>query len=54
MMLTEQRDRDLDTWLTQAKQSGLPEFKKMANEIRLDYAAVKVAFSSKWCQGQRA
>src|SRR5258708_22976395 len=41
MMLAERRDTDLDAWLTQAEQSGLPEFKKMANGIRLDYAAVK-------------
>ena len=52
MMLAERRDMDLDTWLTQAEQSGLPEFKKMANGIRLDYAAVKAAFSSIWSQGQ--
>jgi transposase len=32
--------------------SGLPEFKKMANGIRLDYAAVKAAFSSEWSNGQ--
>jgi transposase len=41
MMLRERRDKDLDTWLTQAEQSGLPEFKKMAKGIRLDYTAVK-------------
>jgi transposase len=51
-MLAERRGRDLDTWLTQAQHSGLPEFKKMANGIRLDYAAVKAAFSSEWSQGQ--
>jgi len=48
MMLAERRDTDLDTWLTQAEHSGLPEFKKMAKGIRLDYAAVKAAFSSEW------
>ena len=52
MMLAERREADLDTWLTQAAHSGLPEFKKMANGIRLDYAAVKAAFSSMWSQGQ--
>jgi len=52
MMLAERRGRDLDTWLTQAEHSGLPEFKKMAKGIRLDYAAVKAAFSSKWSNGQ--
>lgn len=52
MMLAERREADLDTWLTQAAHSGLPEFKKMANGIRLDSAAVKAAFSSMWSQGQ--
>jgi transposase len=52
MMLADRREADLDTWLTQAAHSGLPEFKKMANGIRLDYAAVKAAFSSLWSQGQ--
>jgi transposase len=52
MMLAERRDRDLDSWLTQAEHSGLPEFKKMAKGIRLDYVAVKAAFSSEWSQGQ--
>ena len=52
MMLAERRDTDLDTWLTQAERSGLPEFKKMAKGICLDYAAVKAAFTSEWSQGQ--
>jgi len=52
MMLAERRDTDLDTWLTQAEQSGLPAFKKMAKGIRQDYAAVKAAFSSMWSNGQ--
>ena len=52
MMLAERREADLDSWLTQAEHSSLPEFKKMANGIRQDYAAVKAAFSSKWSNGQ--
>jgi transposase len=51
-MLAERRDKDLDTWLTQAEGSGLPEFKKLANGIRHDYAAVRAAFSSQWSNGQ--
>jgi transposase len=39
MMLAERRGNDLDSQLTQADYSGLPEFKKMAKGIRLDYAA---------------
>ena len=52
MMLAERRDRDLDARLLQAEHSGLPEFKKMAKGIRLDYLAVKAAFSSEWSQGK--
>jgi len=52
MMLAERREADLDTWLTRAEHSGLPEFKKMAHGIRQDYAAVKAAFSSEWSNGQ--
>lgn len=52
VMLAEHQDADLDGWLTQAEHSGLPEFKKMAKGIRLDYAAVKAAFSSEWSNGQ--
>ncbi len=52
MMLAERRGEDLDTWLTQAEHSGFPEFKKMAKGSRLEYAAVKAAFSSEWSQGQ--
>ncbi len=52
MMLAEGREGDLDAWLVQAEQSGLPEFRKMAKGIRLDYAAVKAAFTSQWSNGQ--
>ncbi|WP_165422819.1 ISL3 family transposase [Ktedonosporobacter rubrisoli] len=52
MMLAEHRDRDLDAWLQTAEQSILPEFRKMARGIRLDYAAVRAAFSSIWSNGQ--
>jgi transposase len=52
MMLASRREADLDSWLTQAEHSRLPEFKKMANGIRQDYAAVKAAFSSEWSNGQ--
>ncbi len=52
MMLAERRGADLAGWLAQAEQSGLPEFKKMAKGIRLDYAAVQAAFTSEWSNGQ--
>jgi len=51
-MLAEQRAKDLDDWLLQAKQSTMREFKSFAQGIRRDYAAVKAAFSSKWSNGQ--
>jgi transposase len=52
MMLAEHRDADLDAWLIQAEQSHLPEFRNMAKGVRLNYAAVRAAFSSEWSQGQ--
>jgi transposase len=52
MMLAERRAADLESWLTQAEHSDLPEFKKMATGIRQDYAAVKAAFASEWSNGQ--
>jgi transposase len=52
MMLAERREEDLDAWLTQAEHCSLPEFKKMAKGIRLDYVAVKMAFTSEWSNGQ--
>jgi len=52
LMLAERREKDLDGWLVQAEQSGIAELKKFAQGIRLDYAAVKAAFSSEWSQGQ--
>jgi transposase len=51
-MLAEHRDADLDAWLIQAEQSHLPEFRNMAKGVRLNYAAVRAAFSSEWSQGQ--
>jgi transposase len=45
-MLAERRDKDLDAWLLQAKQSGIAELKSFAQGIHRDYAAVRAAFSS--------
>ena len=52
MMLAQRREGHLESWLTEAEHSRLPEFKKMATGIRQDYAAVKAAFSSEWSNGQ--
>ena len=51
-MLAEHREADLDAWLVRAEQCDLPEFRKMAKGIRLDYAAVRTTFTSEWSQGQ--
>ncbi len=42
----------VDTWLLQAEQCGLPEFKSFARGIHHDENAVKAAFSSPWSNGQ--
>jgi transposase len=52
LMVAERREKDLDGWLVQAEQSGIAELKKFAQGIRLDYAAVRAAFTSPWSQGQ--
>ncbi len=52
LMLTEHRAEDVDAWLVQVEQSDLPELRKMAKGIRLDYAAVRAAFTSEWSNGQ--
>jgi transposase len=51
-MLEEQRGKDLDEWLTQAKRSGIAELKSFARGIDRDDDAVRAAFSSQWNQGQ--
>jgi transposase len=52
LMVAQARGSDLESGLKQAEHSGLPECKKMAKGIRLDYVAVEAAFSSEWSQGQ--
>jgi len=52
LMLAEGQEQDLDGWLRQAEQSGIAELKTFAQGIRLDYAAVRAAFTSPWSQGQ--
>jgi transposase len=49
------RDRDvhgLDTWLTDADQSGIEEVASFAAKLRKDLAAVEAAVTSPWSQGQ--
>ena len=52
MMLAERRGEIWTPGSHKLNTAALPPFKKMANGIRLDYAAVKAAFSSEWSQGQ--
>ena len=51
-MLSERRDKDLDTWLVQAEHSGNAELKNFAQGLRRDYAVVRAAFASRWSNGQ--
>jgi transposase len=51
-MLAHRQDTELDTWLTQAEQSGIAELKSFAQGIRRDYQAVRAAFTSEWSNGQ--
>jgi transposase len=52
LMVAEHRAEDLDAWLVQAEESGLPELCKMVKGIRQDDAAVRAAFTSEWSNGQ--
>jgi len=51
LMLADHRDTDLESWLTQAEQSGIRELKSFAAGIRRGYAAVRAAFTSSWSNG---
>ncbi|MBO0791482.1 MAG: transposase, partial [Ktedonobacteraceae bacterium] len=52
LMLAEHRVGDVDAWLVQAEESGLPELRKMAKGIRQDESAVRATFTSEWSNGQ--
>ncbi len=48
-------DRDaqaLDTWLTDATTSPVPELQRLASSLRRDYAAVSAALNLPWSNGQ--
>jgi Transposase len=48
MMLAERREADLDSWLTQAEHSGLPEFKKWRRASARMMPRGTAALSSEW------
>jgi transposase len=52
MLIREHRVADLEAWLQEAEESGIPEFMRFARSLRRDQAAVSEAFTSRWSQGQ--
>ncbi len=51
-MLQERRVAQLPAWLREAKSSGLPELRSLANGIERDRAAVVAALTEPWSSGQ--
>jgi transposase len=51
-LLRERKAEELNTWLRQAKESHITEFRSLANSIQQDRAAVAAACSLPWNQGQ--
>ncbi len=51
-MVREQRAEAFEEWLTQATESGIPEFRTFVTGVRRDEAAVRAALSLPWSNGQ--
>ena len=51
-MVKQRQARRLDGWLARASQSSSVELRGFAAGIKRDYAAVKMALSVAWSQGQ--
>jgi len=51
-MVREQQADALDGWLADAEASGIKELRNLAQSLRRDYAAVQLALSSEWSNGQ--
>lgn len=51
-LIREHRPADLPDWYVAAEQSGIPEFQRFAQGLRRDDAAVRLAMSVPWSQGQ--
>jgi transposase len=51
-LLRQRQAASLEAWLTDAAQSGLPEFQRLASGLRTDHAAVVAAASLPYSNGQ--
>ena len=51
-MVRERQADALDGWLADAEASGIKELRNLAQSLRRDYAAVQMALSSEWSNGQ--
>lgn len=51
-MIRSQDAAGLESWLEQAENQGIPEFRRFAAGIKRDRAAVFAALTSEWSQGQ--
>ena len=51
-LMRERQAASLDAWLTDATQSGLPEFQRLASGLLTDHAAVAAAASLPYSNGQ--
>jgi transposase len=52
LMVKQRRPRQLDPWLRRVSQSSSTDLQGFASGIKRDYAAVKMALSVPWSQGQ--
>jgi transposase len=50
-LIRERQEMRLTTWLTDAEESGLPEFQTFVHGLRRDEAAVRAALTERWSQG---
>jgi transposase len=51
-MVRERQANALDGWLADAETCGIKELRNLAQSLRRDYAAVQMALSSEWSNGQ--
>ena len=52
VMIEQKQSQNLDAWLTQSEKGDVAEFKRFAESLRSDYAAVKAALTHSWSNGQ--
>ncbi len=51
-MVREQRVEELERWMSDALHSGIPQFKRFVETLKLDHAAVRAALTLPWSNGQ--